>query len=177
VSTLEHTTPSPDGPDGGAAGPDRAQYALAALLTVAGVYTVVDASTLEVGFADPVGPKVFPYVIGAGMVVLSVLLTIATARGSRPEPEAGEDVDLTQRPDWLTVGKLVAVLLFTVATVALLGWAVSGTLLFAGAARVLGSRTTIRDVIVGALLAVGSWYGFYVGLGIPLTPGVLDGIL
>jgi putative tricarboxylic transport membrane protein len=24
---------------------------------------------------------------------------------------------------------------------------------------------------------VGSWYGFHEGLGIPLTPGILDGIL
>jgi len=35
----------------------------------------------------------------------------------------------------------------------------------------------VRDVIVGLVLAVASWYAFYVGLGIPLTPGVLDGIL
>jgi putative tricarboxylic transport membrane protein len=175
VSTLEHTPTNAD--DAEPTRPDRAQYALAALLAVAGVYTLVDASTLEVGFADPVGPKVFPFAIGGGLVVLSILLAISSARGSKPEPEAGEDVDLTQRPDWLTVAKLVAVLAFTIATVTLLGWAVSGAALFAGSARVLGSRTTIRDVIVGAVLAVASWYGFYVGLGIPLTPGVLDGIL
>ena len=35
----------------------------------------------------------------------------------------------------------------------------------------------VGDVIVGLVLAVASWYGFVVGLGIPLTPGVLDGIL
>ena len=28
-----------------------------------------------------------------------------------------------------------------------------------------------------AVLAVGSWYLFYVGLDIPLSPGVLDGVL
>lgn len=160
-----------------AAGPDKAQYGLAALLAVVGAYTVYDAGTLSVGFADPVGPRVFPYVIGAGLLVLAVLLAVATARGSRPVPDAGEDVDLTQRADWVTVVKLVAVVLFTIATVDLLGWAITGAVLFAGAAWALGSRTTIRDVIVGLVLAVASWYGFYVGLGIPLTPGVLDGIL
>jgi putative tricarboxylic transport membrane protein len=35
----------------------------------------------------------------------------------------------------------------------------------------------VRDVIVGVVLAVASWYFFYVGLGVPLSPGVLDGIL
>ncbi len=156
---------------------DRAQYGLAAVMVLAGGYTVYDATTLEVGFADPVGPRVFPYVIGVGLAVTGVLLALAAARGSVPEPEAGEDVDLSSPADWLTVVKLVAVLLFTIATVNLLGWAISGAVLFAGAAWSLGSRTQIRDVIVGLVLAVASWYAFVVGLGIPLTPGVLDGIL
>jgi putative tricarboxylic transport membrane protein len=158
-------------------GPDKAQLGLAALLLVAGAYTVYNATTLEVGFADPVGPRLFPYVIGTVLIVLSGLLTLATFRGSRPEAEEGEDVDLTVRPDWVTVAKLIAVLVFTIATVDLLGWAISGAVLFAGCAWTLGSQTVIRDVIVGLVLSVGSWYGFYVGLGIPLTPGLLDGIL
>lgn len=171
------------GPAGHGPGPagtprvDAAQYGLAAVLLVVGAYTVYDATTLEVGFADPVGPRIFPIVIGTGLVVTSVLLAVATARGSRPEPEAGEDVDLTSRADWPTVLKLVGVILLTIATVAWLGWALAGAILFAGAAWALGSRTLVRDVLVGLVLAVGSWYGFVVGLGIPLTPGVLDGIL
>jgi putative tricarboxylic transport membrane protein len=153
---------------------DLGQYGLAAFLVVIGIYTIVDAAGLEVGFADPVGPRAFPYVIGTGLVLVGLLLVVATARGSQPEPEDGEDVDLSSSADWLTVLKLVAVLLFTVATVNLLGWAISGAVLFAGAAWSLGSRTLVRDVLV---LAIASWYAFYVGLGIPLTPGVLDGIL
>lgn len=156
---------------------DLGQYGLAAFMIVIGIYTVFDAARLEVGFADPVGPRAFPYLIGTGLVLVGALLVVATARGAQPEPEEGEDVDLSSSADWLTVLKLVAVLLFTVATVNLLGWAISGGLLFAGAAWSLGSRTLVRDVIVGLVLAIGSWYAFYVGLGIPLTPGVLDGIL
>ena len=49
-------------------------------------------------------------------------------------------------------------------------------IIFAGAAWSLGSRTPLRDVLVGAVLSVGSWYFFY-ALGVPLTPGILDGIL
>jgi putative tricarboxylic transport membrane protein len=156
---------------------DKAQYGVAALLGVVGAYTVYDATTLTVGFGDPVGPRAFPYVIGGVLVGLAVLLALATARGDVPEAEAGEDVDLTHRADWTTVVKLVGVLVFTIATIGWLGWAITGAVLFAGAAWALGSRTLIRDVLVGAVLAVGSWYLFYVGLDIPLTPGVLDGVL
>jgi putative tricarboxylic transport membrane protein len=88
------------------------------------------------------------------MVVLAVLLAVATMRGDVAEAEAGEDVDLVN----------------------VLGWAVTGAMLFAGCAWALGSRTLVRDVIVGAVLAVASWYFFW-GLGVPLEPGILDGIL
>jgi putative tricarboxylic transport membrane protein len=160
-----------------AAGRDLPQLGLAAGLAVVGAYTIYDARTLEVGFADPVGPRVFPYVIGAVLLGLAVLLAVATLRGDRPEEEGGEDIDLTRSADWPTVLKLVGVLVFTIATVNLLGWAITGAVLFAGATWALGSRTPIKDVGIGVVLSVGSWYAFYVGLGIPLTPGVLDGVL
>jgi putative tricarboxylic transport membrane protein len=155
---------------------DRGQFALAAVLLAVGVYTIVDARGLTVGFADPVGPRIFPYLIGTGMVVLAVLLAVATARGDLPQAEEGEDIDLTTPADWVTVGKLVGVLVLNLLLVNLLGWAVTGALLFAGAAWALGSKTLVRDLLVGAVLSVASWYGLY-GLGVPLVPGVLDGIL
>jgi putative tricarboxylic transport membrane protein len=157
--------------------PDRGQFALAALLVAIGGYTVYDATTLNVGFGDPVGPRAFPYVIGSVLLGLGVLLAIATARGDRPRAEEGEDVDLTHPADWVTVAKLVAVLVFTIVTIDVLGWAINGAILFAGAAWALGSRTLLRDVLVGTALSVGSWYAFYVGLDIPLSPGILDGVL
>lgn len=155
---------------------DRAQLGLAAALAVVGLYTLIDARGLTVGFADPVGPRVFPYLIGSGMLVLAALLAVATVRGDVPQAEEGEDVDLTLPADWLTVGKLVGVLVLNLLLVNVLGWAITGALLFAGAAWSLGSRTLVRDVLVGAVLSVLSWYGFY-ALGVPLTPGILDGVL
>jgi putative tricarboxylic transport membrane protein len=156
---------------------DRGQYALAALLVAIGGYTVYDATTLNVGFGDPVGPRAFPYVVGSVLLVLGALLVIATARGDQPAAEEGEDIDLTHPADWATVGKLVAVLFFTIATIGVLGWAINGAILFAGSAWALGSRTLVRDVLIGIVMSVGSWYGFYVGLDIPLSAGILDGIL
>jgi putative tricarboxylic transport membrane protein len=156
---------------------DRSQYLLAAALLVVGVYTIIDARGLNVGFGDPIGPRVFPYMVGTGMVVLAVLLAAVTARGDVPQAEEGEDVDLTVPADWVTVGKLAGIMVLNLLLVNLLGWAIAGGLLFAGAAWALGSRTLLRDLLVGAVISVGSWYFFYVGLGVPLTPGLLDGIL
>jgi putative tricarboxylic transport membrane protein len=181
VSTSLDTPTTPQGPGSPreTPGPDRdlAQLGLAALLVVVGAYTFWEATTLSVGFGDPVGPRVFPYVIGAVTVLLGVLLVIATLRGDVPQDEGGEDVDLRHPADWTTVLKLVGVLLFTVLTITFLGWAVSGALLFVGSAWSLGSRTLVRDVIVGLVLSVASWYFFHEGLGVILPAGILDGVL
>ena len=157
---------------------DPAQYGLAALLAVVGGYVVYDGTTLRSGFADqPVQPSAFPYVVGGALLVLAVLLAVATARGDLPEGEEGEDVDLTQPADWRTVGLLVAVFVLNVALIDLLGWAVTGALLFTGTAWVLGNRRLWLNLLIGTALSVGTWYGFYVGLGVPIPAGILDGIL
>ena len=180
MSTPLDTTPNEsDAPQPAAPAPERdmAQLGLAAMLVVVGAYTFYDATTLRIGFGDPVGPRVFPYAIGAITVVLGLLLVVATFRGDIPQAEGGEDVDLRHPADWLTVLKLVGVLLFTALTISFLGWAVSGAVLFVGSAWALGSRTLVRDLIVGAVLSVSTWYFFHETLGVILPAGILDGVL
>ena len=157
---------------------DKAQYALAAGIGIAGAYVIYDATTLHKGFSDqPVQPYAFPYVVGAALVVLSVLLAFATARGDVAESEEGEDVDLAKGSDWVTVGKLVAVFTLNFILISWLGWAITGALLFAGTAHVLGARSFVRSLAIGVVLSVGTWYGFYSGLGLAIPAGILDGVL
>lgn len=73
----------------------------------------------------------------------------------------------------MLVGLFVAVIVL----VDPLGWVITGTLLFAGAAAVLGNRHHVRNIVIGTTLSLISFYAFYSGLGIPLPAGVLDGIL
>jgi putative tricarboxylic transport membrane protein len=173
TDTTTETTPTATRPP-----VDRAQYGLAAFLVLLGGYVVLDASGLRQGFADqPVQPYAFPYVIGTVLLLLGVALAVATARGNRPEAEDGEDVDLSAPSDWRTVGLLALVFVLDILLIDRLGWAITGALLFAGSAWVLGSRHRVRDIAVGLVLSLGTWYGFYVGLGIPIPAGVLDGVL
>ena len=157
---------------------DRAQYAVAAGLVLAGGYVLYDASTLAPAFSDqPVQPNALPYLVGAALVLLGGLLAVATRRGDLPSAEEGEDIDLTLPSDWATVAKLVGVFVLNILLIEWLGWAITGALLFAGAAWVLGSRRIGLNLVIGAVLSVGTWYGFYVGLGVPIPAGILDGVL
>lgn len=169
----------PAAPAGAERERDLSQFVVVALLVLIGLFAIISTWDIVAGFAkaDPIGPRAIPTFVGVGCLVLAAILSVQILRGDLPEEDGGEDVDLTQRPDWLTVGKLAAIFGANVALVSILGWAITGALLFAGTAWVLGSRTPVRDILIGAVLSVGSFYAFYVGLGVPIPPGILDGIL
>jgi putative tricarboxylic transport membrane protein len=158
---------------------DKSQYIVCVVMVAVGAFLIYDALSLEAGFAkvDPVGPKLFPIAIGSILILLAVVLAVAIPRGSVGEADAGEDVDPNTPGDWRTVGLLVGLFVAVIVLVNPLGWAITGTLLFAGAATILGNRHYVRNIVIGAVLSVASFYAFYSGLGIPLPAGILDGIL
>lgn len=158
---------------------DRAQYLVSAVCILVGGFLVFDAMNLPGGYAkvDPVGPKLFPMVIGIGLVILALILAVAIPRGSVGEADAGEDIDPDRPSDWRTVGLLVAIFVATILLVVPLGWTITSALMFAASATVLGSNHYVRNLVIGVILGLASFYAFYSGLGIPLPAGVLDGIL
>ena len=158
---------------------DTAQYIVCVVMVAVGAFLIYDAMSLEAGFAkvDPVGPKLFPIAIGSVLILLAIVLAVAIPRGSVGEADAGEDVDPNTPGDWRTVGLLIGLFVAVIVLVNPLGWAITGTLLFAGAATILGNHHYVRNIVIGAALSVASFYAFYSGLGIPLPAGILDGIL
>ena len=158
---------------------DRAQYLVSAVCILVGGFLVFDALNLPGGYAkvDPVGPKLFPMVIGIGLVILALILAVAIPRGSVGEADAGEDIDPDRPSDWRTVGLLVAIFVATILLVIPLGWTITSALMFAASATVLGSNHYVRNLVIGVVLGLASFYAFYSGLGIPLPAGILDGIL
>ncbi|QEN13884.1 tripartite tricarboxylate transporter TctB family protein [Mycolicibacterium sp. ELW1] len=158
---------------------DYAQYIVVAVLAIVGGFLVYSGPTLDEGFAkvDPVGPKFFPLVIGVAALLLAVILAVAIPRGSKGEADAGEDIDPEAPGDWRTVGLLVALFVAMILLVNPVGWVITSALFFAGAATVLGAKHYVRNIVIGVVLALASFYAFYSGLGIPLPAGILDGIL
>ena len=53
----------------------------------------------------------------------------------------------------------------------------TGALLFWGSSWALGSRHPVRDAVISLALSLATFYGFYLGLGVLLPAGVLEGVL
>lgn len=157
----------------------RSELGVALLLGVVGAVVLVDALRLNAPTTDSdlVGPKAFPLVVGALLVVCAGLLAVNVLKGGHGQAEEGEDVDLTAPTEWRVVLPLLAFFVANVLLIDVLGWVVSGALLFFGCAWSLGSRHYVRDVVVSVAIALVTFYGFYLGLGIQLPAGVLEGVL
>jgi len=127
--------------------------------------TTIHSTTAYVGM----GPHVMVAAVGAGLVVLGVLLLVQIARGEtfRPQEEENADVDAPpSRPAFLVALAGVALPL---ATIGWLGFPLTAALGFTLVTHAFGSRRTLFDLLVGAVVGVGSWYLFSL-LGIDLGP-------
>jgi len=157
----------------------RSELGVALLLGAAGVVVFLDANGLVTPYSksDPVGPKTVPFIVAGMLVVCAVLLALNVLRGGKGEAEGGEDVDLTHPADWKTVLPLAGAFILNILLIDWAGWVISGTVLFWGSVLALGSRRYIRDGLISVALSLLTFYGFYLGLGIALPAGLLEGIL
>ena len=158
---------------------DRAELGVALLLGVIGALVLFDAARLDVPYSqsDPVGPRTVPFIVAGLLLACAVALAVNVARGGHGEAEEGEDIDLTAPTEWRVVVPLVAAFAANMLLIDVLGWVISGALLFFGSAWALGSRHPVRDLAISVALSLATFYGFYSGLGILLPAGVLNGVL
>jgi putative tricarboxylic transport membrane protein len=158
---------------------DRSELGICALLAVLGVLVLVGAIRIPTDFAQrgPVGPKAVPIVVGVLLLLTALLLARDVLRGGRGEAEGGEDVDLTAPSDWRTVLLLSAAFLANAALIGVVGFPVSGAILFWGAAYALGSRNFVRDPLIAAALSIITFVLFNNLLGVPLPGGPLMEVL
>ncbi len=126
---------------------------------------------------DPVGPKPMPILLGVLLIVVALFYAVDVARGGTGEAEEGEDIDLSTKVDWRTIGLLIAAFAVNAVLIEPLGWVISGALLFWGSAFALGNRHHVRGLAIGVALSLVTFYAFAVGLGVNLPAGILQGIL
>jgi putative tricarboxylic transport membrane protein len=155
------------------------EFVVSAFLLILGLVVLYETTLIGTAAVQrgPVGPKAVPTVVGVALLVLAVVHAIDVARGGHGEAEAGEDVEAGTRADWRTVAMVVAAFVLNIFLIDILGWILSGALLFWITARALGSRHAIRDVGIALGMGIVSFLIFAYGLGLALPGGVLEPVL
>ncbi len=150
------------------------EVALTALLLVIGIYLVLGAGRITVpGSANTVGPRFFPYLVGAATVVVAVLLGIRILRGDQGPEEGGEDVDPNVATSWRAVGIIAVAFLAHALLINVVGWPLAVSSMFAVVAWALGARGIVRPLLAGGITSVVIWLIFVKALGVVLPGGVL----
>ena len=142
---------------------DRRDAALGAFAVALGAAVVVVARGFPGGSVyDALGPRLLPYIVGAGLALTGLSILAGAFRGPKGEHEA---LDLA--PVLWIVGALVVpiVLLRTI------GWIPVCAVVFALGARAFGSRRVWLDLALGLAFGALTFALFNYALGLNLPAG------
>ncbi len=170
----------------GRAAPPRRDYgeiALSILLVVLGGYLIIDGSSITIpGSSNTVGPRFFPYLVGAATALVGVVLIIGILRGDQGPAEEGEDIDPNAATSWSTVAIIAVAFLAHALLINVIGWPLAVSLMFGVVAWSLGPQRgsgrygiggLIRPVLIGGIVSVIIWLIFVKALGVVLPGGIL----
>jgi putative tricarboxylic transport membrane protein len=152
----------------------NAYVAIAAGVVGLGALALLGISDIGFGAGyDRIGPRFFPYVVGAGLVILGLAMAVSAGRRQPPRIEDRPLAPLTLRPlAFIAVGLLLYLVLLERA-----GFIIASSTQFWLVARAFHSQRPMRDAVAAVVLAVSVYIVFSDGLGLTLPAGVLEKVL
>jgi putative tricarboxylic transport membrane protein len=144
---------------------------LAAFVLLLGVFVAVETALLRAGPGySAIGPKLFPWLVAAGLLLVGVALLHGARAGAVAQP-AGFELDL---PPALvvTAGLVLQMVLMKAA-----GFVIASAVLFVAVAHAFGSRRLLLNMAIGLVLCAATYLAFTRGLGLVLPAGVLAALV
>jgi len=148
------------------------ELVFASLVIALGVFTVIGVFTIRIPVGNRVGPTAFPVMVAVILLGAGLAVLIGVLRGRYGSPDESEDTDPNARTDWLTILKIVALVVAQLLLIEVIGWTLSAALLFGGIAWVLAAKRWWLGFVVGFVLglAIQIVFGELLGLSLPLGP-------
>jgi putative tricarboxylic transport membrane protein len=136
-----------------------------------GAFIAIETSRFEVGPSHAaVGPRLFPFLIAAGLIVVGFALLRQGLFGHIAH-EGGFELD------WPPVALVSAGLIAQMLLLELAGWIIATTILFVAVARAFGSRRPLLDIAIGVALTGIAFLVFTYGLGLNLPSGFIGDMI
>jgi putative tricarboxylic transport membrane protein len=164
-------------PGTGQPGPGRSLVGpriVAVVLLAVGVAALLGTFAISerTGGLSVSGPRFVPLLVSIALIGLSIAFIVRTTIA--PDEELARLAAAEEAATfWPTPLIVFGMLVVYVALLEPLGYIVATVLFVPAAAKVLGSESPIRDVIVAAVLGFGLYYAFTQYLGVSLPSGLL----
>jgi putative tricarboxylic transport membrane protein len=157
--------------------PEPSDLVLAAAVAALGLLLLSGTSAINPGVGyDRVGPRFFPFVVAAGLIVLGVLLTLpAILHWRRPAVEATV-ADDSMAVSWPSLTRLGLAFVSFLALVEPAGFVVAAALQVWLVARAFHSDRPIRDLSAAVVISVVVFVAFSRLLGLTLPAGLLSAL-
>ena len=144
---------------------------LAGFVLLLGVFVAVETALLRTGPGySAVGPKLFPWLVAAGLLLVGVALLYEARAGAVAHP-GGFDLDLPPALA-VTAGLVLQMVLMKPA-----GFVIASAVLFVAVAYAFGSRRLALNAAVGLVLCTATYVAITRGLGLVLPAGLLGTLL
>ncbi|WP_151639127.1 tripartite tricarboxylate transporter TctB family protein [Noviherbaspirillum aerium] len=156
--------------------PNKVHVAIGAFVLAVSVMLVIGALLLprDMGYSI-IGAQAFPLAVALLLAVVGAgLVWQGMTGGFRFLPSGADAQASPNRQQWQGAGWVSAGLLANALLISQIGFVLSSTVLFMAAARAFGSRSVLRDLLLGLLIIVPVYLGFTKGLGVPL-PALIKG--
>ncbi|MEW6267388.1 MAG: tripartite tricarboxylate transporter TctB family protein [Thermodesulfobacteriota bacterium] len=135
------------------------------LIGVGAFYLIEGYNLPPAAIGDPLGPMVFPTVLGSSLIACGVYLAV------RPGPRPPQPI-LT-RQTFIQIFILFVLLLLYSASISWMGYPVSTFIFVSVAAYLMGERSWVKGILISAAFSAGIFILFVRILTIPLPLGVL----
>lgn len=152
----------------------KGELVFTSFLFLAGLVVLWDANQLpELAFADFVGTRTFPSIIGWLLVVLSAIQLFSVIRGNLGEPEGVEGGQLANKLRLKPFLLMISGLLVFAFGLPFIGFPIAATILFTLVVYALNPAKTKWFVAlpIAAATAAAIYFGFTLGLQIDLPWG------
>jgi len=117
------------------------------------------------------GPRFVPLIVAIGLIALSAAFLART--WVRPDMELAErSAEEDAATHWATPALLAVAMLAYALLMEPIGYILSTAAFFVPVARLLGSRSLVRDVVIGLVAGVGLFTAFTQYLGVSLPAGL-----
>jgi putative tricarboxylic transport membrane protein len=133
------------------------------ILILGGAYLIEGIRIPPAAFGDPLGPRIFPTILGISMAACGASLLI------KPEPRGAQPILV--RRSFIQVLILCALLLLYAISLPWLGYLLATLLLVWMAALIMGERSLIKGLVISAVFSTGVFFLFTRVLTIPLPLG------
>jgi putative tricarboxylic transport membrane protein len=152
------------------------EMAMAAGVLALGIIVLVETQDIRIRQGVVVSPRIFPTIVGTGLVLVAIWYAIDIIRGPHVAGggEDAEDVDPEAETDWLVLGIIAVGLVVYAALMATTGFILASATLFTISSFAMGNPRLPRNIVVGLALGTVIFVLFDGWLGVRLPTGWLE---